>query len=83
MDTKRLNISLDEQRAAKLGRLAARAEVPDGTLARSMLSTAIDEADPDPGSVTDILEGIPGLVDRVRRAEGQVEGGAITDLDDL
>ena len=83
MGTKRLNISLDEQRAAKLGRLAARAEVPDGTMARSMLSTAIDEADPDPGSVTDILEGIPGLVDRVRSAEGQVEGGAVTDLDDL
>ena len=81
--SRRLNVSLDEQRAAKRTRLAQRAQIPDGTLARSLLSTAIDDADPDPESITDILEGIPGLGDRLDEAETQVEAGAITELRDL
>lgn len=83
MATRRLNVSLDEHRAAKLGRLAARAHVPDGTLARSLLSAAIDDADPDPDHVTDILEGVAGLPERIRVAEAQVEGGDVVDLSDL
>jgi hypothetical protein len=83
MATKRLNVSIDEQRAAKLGRLAERAQVPDGTLARSLLSAAIDDADPDPATITDILEGIPGLTDRLRRAEQQVDAGDVVGLDEL
>ena len=83
LGTRRLNVSLDEQRAAKLARLADRAHIPDGTLARSLLSAAIDDADPDAESVTDILEGIPGLPERLSEAEAQVEAGAITDLPDL
>ena len=54
--------------------------MPDGTLARSLLAAAIDDADPDAGSVTDILEGIPGLTSRLTEAEDQVEAGAVTDL---
>lgn len=83
MVTKRLNVSLDEQRAAKLARLADRAHVADGTLARSLLSAAIDDADPDPATVTDILEGIPGLPERLRRAEAQVDQGDVVALEDL
>lgn len=83
MATRRLNVSLDEDRAAKLGRLAERAHVADGTLARSLLSAAIDDADPDPGHVTDILEGIPGLDDRLRLAEAQIEAGEVVNLSDL
>jgi hypothetical protein len=81
--TRRLNVSLDEQRAAKLARMAHRAHVADGTLARSLLSAAIDDADPDAAAVTDILEGIPGLAERLNEAEGQVETGAVTELRDL
>lgn len=81
--TRRLNVSLDEQRASKLARLADRVHVADGTLARSMLSAAIDEADPDADSITDILEGIPGLADRLDRAEAQVAAGAVVELRDL
>ena len=73
-------MSLDEHRSTKLARLADRAHVPDGTLARSLLAAAIDDADPDAGSVTDILEGIPGLTGRLTEAEDQVEAGAVTDL---
>lgn len=57
MSTRRLNVSLDEQHAEKLARLADRARVADGTLARSLLSAAIDDADPDSRSITEILEG--------------------------
>ena len=81
--TRRLNVSLDEQRASKLARLADRVHVADGTLARSMLSAAIDEADPDADSITDILEGIPGLADRLDRAEAEVAAGAVVELRDL
>ncbi len=83
LSTRRLNVSLDEQRAAKLARLADRAHVPDGTLARSLLSSAIDDADPDARSVTDILEGIPGLAERLERAEAEVKAGEVHELQDL
>jgi hypothetical protein len=83
MPGRRLNVSLDEQRAAKLARLADRTQIADGTLARSLLSSAIDDADPDPKYITDILGGIPGLPSRVERAEAEVESGAVTELGDL
>lgn len=81
--SKRLNLTLEAQYAEKLARLAERAHVPEGTLARSLLSSALDQADPDPGSVTEILEGIPGLGDRVETAERQVESGDYVDLSEL
>lgn len=81
--TRRLNVSLDGQRAGKPSRLADRAHVPDGTLARSLLSAAIDDADPDADSVTEILEGTPGLPKRLAGAEAEVEAGEITELREL
>lgn len=83
MASRRLNVSLDEQRAEKLARLAERAHVPDGTMARSLLSAAIDDADPDAASITEILEGIPGLPGRLAHAEAEVESGNVTDLQGL
>jgi hypothetical protein len=83
MASARLNVTLDPERAAKLAMLAERAHVNDGTLARSMLSAAIDDADPDARVVTDILEGIPGLADRLQHAADQVAHGEVIDLEDL
>ena len=83
MSSRRLNVSLDEQHAEKLARLADRARVPDGTLARSLLSAAIDDADPDARSITEILEGIPGLPERLGEAEADVEAGNVTELEAL
>jgi len=83
MASRRLNVSLDKHRAAKLDRLADRAHVPGGTLARSLLSAAIDDADPDADSITEILEGIPRLGTRLEEAEAQVGAGAVTELRDL
>ncbi len=53
MANRRLNVSLDEQHAEKLARLADRARVADGTLARSLLSAATDDADTDSRSITE------------------------------
>jgi hypothetical protein len=83
VSARRLNISLDEQRGSKLARLADRAHVQDGTLARSLLSAAIDDADPAATTVTEILEGIPGMSGRLEAAEMQVSEGATIELDEL
>ena len=83
MTTQRLNISLDEQRAAKLSRLAARVHVPEGTLARSLLSTAIDDADPDPQNVVAVLDGIEGAFERAQLGMRQAEQGDTVALDEL
>lgn len=83
MGSRRLNVSLDDQHAEKLARLADRARVADGTLARSLLAAAIDDADPDSHSITEILEGIPGLPERVAKAEAEVEAGKVTELEEL
>jgi hypothetical protein len=56
----RVNIVLDEERAAKLRRLAQRTHANPGTIARSLLSTALDDADPDPRTITDLLDRIDG-----------------------
>ena len=63
----RLNITLDDEQAAKLARLADRLHVQPGTVARSLLSSAIDEADPDPRNVVELLDGIPGAHERAHR----------------
>ena len=58
----RINVSLDPEYAEKLAILAERAHLHAGTLARSLLSQAIDEADIDARSVVEILDGIPGAL---------------------
>ena len=60
----RVNIVLDEARALKLRKLAERTNTNPGTIARSLLSTALDEADPDPRTITALLDGIDGAWDR-------------------
>ena len=83
MTSQRLNITLDEQRAAKLARLAERVHVNEGTLARSLLSTAIDDSDPDADRVTAVLEGIDGAWERAQLGRRQAASGETLSLDDL
>lgn len=70
----RFNVQLDEEHAIKLRALAARTHVNAGTLARSLLATALDEIDPDPATIADLLDTIPGAYDRAKR--GRLEGRA-------
>jgi hypothetical protein len=81
--TGRLNVTLDEEYALKLARLAQRTHVQEGTLARSLLSHAIDEADIDPDNMVQILDGISGAFERARLGLEQARKGRTTSLDEL
>jgi hypothetical protein len=79
----RLNVTLAPEYAVKLSRLAARVHVQEGTLARSLLSTAIDDADPDARSVTEALDAIPGAWDRAQLGLRQAASAQALSLDEL
>jgi hypothetical protein len=81
--TNRVNIVLDEERAAKLRRLAERTHTNPGTLARSLLSSALDEADPDPRNITALLDGIDGAWERAMSGLAEAEAGTGIALEDL
>lgn len=76
-------MTLDEEHASKLARLAERAHIQEGTLARSLLSTALDDADPDVARITEILDAIPGAWERTQEGVSQASRGEGTPLDDL
>ncbi len=78
-----MNIVLDEERAAKLRRLADRTHTNPGSLARSMLSTALDDADPDPRNVTSLLDRIDGAWEDAIRGAAEAQAGEGTPLEDL
>jgi hypothetical protein len=80
---KRINVTLDEAHARKLTRLAERTHIQEGTLARSLLATALDDADPDVGRITEILDGIPGAWERTQEGLAQATRGEGTPLDEL
>ncbi len=74
---------LDGPYAEKLHRLAERTHVTAGTLARSLLSSALDEADPDPRDVTALLDGIDGAWERAQEGLADAKAGRIIPLEDL
>jgi len=78
-----LNVTLDGERAAKLSRLAERTHTQEGTLARSLLSQAIDEVDVDARHVVELLDGIPGAFERAQLGLEQASSGQTVSLDDL
>jgi hypothetical protein len=79
----RLNVTLDPERAAKLAALADRSALPAGTLARALLSTAIDEAPPSPASVVELLDAIPGAWERIEQGRRDAGAGRTIPLDAL
>ncbi len=79
----RLNITLDDERAEKLSRLAERMHVQPGTVARSLLAHALDEADPDPRNVVELLDGIDGAFERAQLGLRQAHAGQTVSLDEL
>jgi hypothetical protein len=80
---RRLNVTLDGEHAAKLARLAERTHTQEGTLARSLLSSAIDDADADARHVVELLDGIPGAFERARLGLEQARSGRTVALDEL
>jgi predicted transcriptional regulator len=79
----RLNITLDEEQAEKLTRLAERMHVQPGTVARSLLFSAIDAADPDPRNVVELLDATPDAYERAQLGLRQAEAGETILLDEL
>jgi len=82
-DSTRLNVTLDAEHAAKLALLAERTHTQEGTLARSLLSYAIDEADIDARHAAALLDGIPGAFERAQLGLEQARSGQTVSLDEL
>jgi hypothetical protein len=81
--TIRLNVTLDPVYAEKLRLLAEQAHVQEGTLARSLLSSAIDDADLDARSMVELLDGIDGAFERAQLGSRQARAGKTIPLRDL
>lgn len=81
--SERLNVTLDDATAEKLSAMARRLHVNEGTLARSLLSTAIDEADPDPANIVELLDGIDGAWEDAQAGWRQAQDGDTVPLDQL
>jgi hypothetical protein len=79
----RLNITLDDEQSEKLSRLAQRMHVQPGTVARSLLANALDEADPDARNVVELLDGIPGAYERAELGLRQAKAGHTVPLNEL
>ena len=79
----RINITLDAHHAQKLATMAERMHVQPGTIARSLLSSAIDEADPDAKDIVALLDAIPGARERADVGLRQARAGDTVALDDL
>ena len=82
-DRYRLNVTLDGERAAKLTRLAERTHTQEGTIARSLLSAALDEVDADAKHVLELLEGIPGAFERAALGLDEARSSETLQLDKL
>lgn len=82
-EPKRINVTLDAEHARRLRRMAEQSHTAEGTLARSLLSRAIDEAEVDGRTMVEILDGIPGATQRLALAREQVARGEAIPLDEL
>ena len=81
--TTRFNVQLDDEHAAKLHAIAERVYVQPGTMARSLLSAALDYADPDAGSIGEILDSIAGAYERAQAGLAAARAGRVVPLDEL
>jgi len=82
-DAHRLNVTLDAEHAARLARLAERTHVQEGTLARSLLSMAIEDSDPDASGIVALLDGIPGAYERALAGVARARAGEAVPLNEL
>ena len=79
----RFNVQLDAEHAAKLNAIADRTYVAPGSLARSLLQAALDNADPDATTVTALLDSIPGALHRAEAGLAAARAGRFVTLEDL
>lgn len=79
----RLNITVDDEHYERLARMAERMHLQPGTLARSLLLSALDEAALDAGNVARLLDGLPDAYERAELGRRQARDGETVSLDDL
>ena len=82
-ESARLNVTLDAEYAEKLRLLAEQAHVQEGTLARSLLSRALDETDVDARNIAELLDGIEGAFERAQLGLDQAHSGRTVPLDEI
>jgi predicted transcriptional regulator len=80
---KRFNVVLDDEHAARLNDMAARLYVQPGTVARSLLSTALDQVDAEGATITALLDAIPGAWERTMAGVADAEAGRVVPLSEL
>lgn len=81
--TYRINVALDDEHAAKLFNLAVRTRVNAGTIAWSLLVSALDQVDPDPATATELLNAIPGAREEAQEGLREARLGRVIRLEDL
>lgn len=79
----RFNVQLDKGHAMRLRALAERTHVNPGTLARSLLSTALDEVEPEPSTIVALLDSIPTAFERANQGLREVRLGEGIPLDEF
>ena len=79
----RLNITMDDEQYERLAQMAERMHLQPGTLARSLLLSALDEAALDAENVVRLLDELPDAYERAELGRRQAESGETISLDDL
>jgi hypothetical protein len=74
-ESTRLNVTLPPEASEKLARIAARTHVREGTIASSLLTQAIEDADPDAKQIVALLDRIPGAWERINAGIDDVRAG--------
>jgi hypothetical protein len=78
----RLNVTLAPEHGEKLARIAARAHVREGTIASSLLTQAIEDADADATQIAALLDRIPGAWERIEAGIDDARAGRTIAFDD-
>ena len=79
----RVNVLLGAEHAAKLRHMAERVHVSPGTLARSLLSQALDEAEPSSTNITALLDSIDGAFEHAEAGWAEASQGHFIDIEDI
>ena len=83
MAVTRINVSLDEPHALRLSQLAEQLHVQEGTVARSLLSQALDDLAPGGRQISDLLDRISGARERITAGLADFDAGRTIPLDQL
>lgn len=82
-DDSRIRIELDEEMSARLARLAEQAHTDGAEFARSLLEDAMSFYELDGLEMTELLNGIPGALERARLGYAQGLSGESVPLSDI